>query len=157
MIDRAKIGRRSRTKGATFERWCANALKHLFPDARRQPQSQIKQIKALIESGALPAGSVCLTDVVAGPFGIECKHRKVLPKFEDTLKQAAEDAGASGKIPVAVHKKQGGQILVALSVESASLLMGTTVGLGDQLLVLEWDDFLCWAEAHRPETKTDSP
>lgn len=157
MKTRSQIGRLSRTKGKRFELFVANALKHLFPDARRQPQSQIKQIKELIANGSIPAGSVCLTDVVAGPFGIECKHRKVLPKFEDTLRQAEEDAGKSGKLPVAVHKKQGGLILVALSQKTASSVMGTTAGAGPDLLVLEWDDFLCWAEAYRPKTETDSP
>lgn len=105
---RAQNGRLSRVKGATFERTIANALKPYFTDSRRQPQSQIKQIKAI--AATTPEFHPCLTDVVAGPFGIECKHRKVLPHIEDTLQQAIEDVGQSGKIPVAVHRPSPGSM-----------------------------------------------
>jgi hypothetical protein len=103
---RSQIGRLSRTKGATFERKIANELKVYFPDARRQPQSQIKQLKAIM--GKDESLRLCLSDVVAGPFGIECKHRVVLPHIEDTLQQAIEDCGTSDKIPVAVHQPSPG-------------------------------------------------
>lgn len=104
--NRAKIGRRSRRKGAAFERWVANQLKAIgFTDARRQPQSQIKQLKAI--AAVTPGFNPCLTDVVALPFGVECKHRKQLPSIESTLQQAKEDCGDSGAIPVAIHKGHG--------------------------------------------------
>ena len=104
---RAQVGRLSRRKGATAERYVANTLKPIYPDAHRQPQSQIKQLKAIAQGNPVIAKQLCLTDVVAGPYGIECKHRKVLPRIEDTLQQAIEDVGQSGKIPVAWHRKSG--------------------------------------------------
>lgn len=127
---RSQSGRLSRRKGATFERKVANALKEFYPDARRQPQSQIKQIKAI--AATQPDFKPCLTDVVAGPFGIECKHRKVLPMIEDTLQQASEDVGQSGKVPLAVHLPHGAQLADAQVAWRC----------GDKLRVYNWASFL---------------
>ncbi len=35
-------GRRSRTKGHSFERWCANQFRLVFPEARRQLEYHVK-------------------------------------------------------------------------------------------------------------------
>lgn len=102
--DKSRRARRSRNKGASFEREIARALREFYPDARRQPQSDIKRMKTLAESDPILASRLCLTDVVAGPFGLECKHRKRLPRMGDTLVQATEDVGESGKIPLAIHR-----------------------------------------------------
>lgn len=133
---RSQIGRLSRTKGATFERWTANALKPYFPDARRQPQSQIKQLKQIMDKDPEGLLKLCLTDVVAGPFGIECKHRKVLPHIEDTLQQAISDVGNSGKVPVAVHKPNGGTLY---DISVAMWYPGQTP---DSILRMSWVEFL---------------
>lgn len=107
---RSQIGRLSRTKGHTFERWVANQLKPIYADAHRQPQSQIKLLKQINDTLPVGIGKRALTDVVAGPWAIECKHRKVLPKIEDTLKQAEEDAAGSNLTPLAVHKPSPGTV-----------------------------------------------
>lgn len=125
-----KMGRRARTKGATFERWVSTQLKQYFPDAHRQPQSQIKQLKQI--ASHTPEFNPCLTDVVAGPFGIECKHRKVLPSIPKTLEQAASDCGGSGKIPVAIHKPHGG---TAYDIQVGILY-------GGDVLILPWLEFM---------------
>ena len=134
-IDRRKLGRRSRTKGHTFERWVASQLKPIFPDARRQPQSQISQLKAIAKY--TPEFNPCLTDVVAGPFGLECKHRKQLAPIVNTLAQAREDVGTSGKIPVAVHKPHGGR------TKDIQVLV-------DGRAVWDWPTFLLWCQGIAP-------
>lgn len=155
------MGKLSRTKGATFERWVAKQLKPIFPDAHRQPQAQIKLLKEIaVKNPDIP--QPCLTDVVAGPLGIECKHRKVLPKFEATLAQAEGDIGGSGKLAVALHKSHGGGIEVAMRSSTLRTLSPLKPKLSarnmlgghpdaDDLHVLEWEDFLCLLDsyAHR--------
>jgi hypothetical protein len=143
MTDRAKIGRRSRNKGATFERWVANQLKKFFPESRRQPQSQIKQLKAIMDKD--DSLHLCLTDVVAGPFGIECKHRKQLPNMDSTLEQAQEDCGTSGKIPVGVHKPNGGTVY---DIKVAIMYYGDVIYMG-------WLEFLTNCERISREKRKD--
>lgn len=143
MTDRSRIGRRSRTKGASFERWVSSQLKPYFSDTRRQPQSQIKQLKAIAATD--PTFNPCLTDVVAGPFGIECKHRKVLPHWEESLEQARDDVGASGKVPVAVHKPHGG---TAYDIEVRILYFGDVIRM-------TWIEFLANCKRISQEKKVD--
>lgn len=115
---RSEIGKASRRKGHTFERWVAAELRSIgFPDARRQPQSQIKELKRIAETCNIP---MCLTDVVATRgdirLGIECKHRRVLPRIEHTLGQAMNDCGISNHMPVAIHKGGGGRGIESIEV-----------------------------------------
>lgn len=147
---RPQIGRSSRRKGHTFERWVARQLKAIgFTDAHRQPQSQITLLKQV--NLTLPAGQKrALTDVVAGPFAIECKHRKVLPKIEDTLKQAEEDSAGSGLLPIAVHKQDGdGQdaILVGIDADLFQSLGGLPIARFGRVAVGSWREFLNMAHA----------
>lgn len=165
---RPQIGRSSRRKGHTFERWVARQLKAIgFADAHRQPQSQITLLKQV--NLTLPAGQKrALTDVVAGPFAIECKHRKVLPKIEDTLHQAEEDSAGSGLLPIAVHKQDGdGQdaILVGIDADLFQSLGGLPIVRFGRVSTLYWKDFLNiahalaegWAVRRRDSQKTDGP
>lgn len=142
---RQQIGRLSRRKGATFERKIANELKEFFPDSHRQPQSQIKQLKAIAAGNDVIAAQLCLTDVVAGPFGIECKHRKVLPHIEDTLQQAIEDVGQSGKIPVAVHCPSPGTMY---DIQVVMMYFGDILRMG-------WIEFRANCERIAREYKAD--
>lgn len=66
-------GRSSRVCGQTHERKIANALKHLFPGARRGYQVR--------------GGTSKAPDVDGTPFYIECKHRKQ-PNILAALTQA---------------------------------------------------------------------
>lgn len=165
---RSQIGRSSRRKGHTFERWVANQLKALgFTDAHRQPQSQIKLLKEI--NATLPAGQKrALTDVVAGCFAIECKHRKVLPKIEDTLKQAEEDSAGSSLLPLAVHKQDGDgrdSILVGIDADLFQSLGGLPIVRFGRVSTLYWKDFLNiahalakgWDVRRRDSQKTDGP
>lgn len=36
-------GKRSRTKGHSFERWVANELKHIYPEAKRHLENQVQE------------------------------------------------------------------------------------------------------------------
>ena len=135
---RSQIGKASRRKGHTFERWVVAQLRAIgFADARRQPQSQIKELKRIAETCNIP---MCLTDVVATQgdirLGIECKHRKVLPPIAGTLQQAADDCGTSNYIPVAIHK--GGAARGVDSIEVA-VSRGSAIELGASVLIGDWD------------------
>lgn len=98
------MGRMSRQKGATFERWVAKQLRPVYADARRQPQSQIKQMRELALVSGIDMDKLCLTDVVAGPWGIECKCCAGKYPAQKAWEQAARDVQNSGKAPVAIIK-----------------------------------------------------
>lgn len=146
---RSAIGRGSRRKGHAFERWVANQLKAIFPDAHRQPQSQLTLLKKVNET--LPQGQWrALTDVVAGPFAIECKHRKVLPRLESTLAQAEADSAHSGMLPIAVHKQDGdGADAIVVGIDSSTLtaLGGMALICCDGVAMLSWPEFKAKAQA----------
>lgn len=73
-IDRSAIGKRSRRKGNSFMCQIANALKPLFPQARRGLQSR--------------DGSE-FADVEGTPYWIECKDQK-RPSLFGAHRQAVE-------------------------------------------------------------------
>lgn len=83
------MGKRSRDKGANFERWVAKELKHIFSDAKRGIQYRDGGKEASDVSGA-------------GPFHIECKHGKK-PNPGAALEQAENDSG-EGKLIAAIVK-----------------------------------------------------
>lgn len=64
--DRSKIGRKSRRKGHSFERYVAQLFRRWFPDARRGLQYR--------------DGKECC-DVEGTPYWIECKRRKHIGLF----------------------------------------------------------------------------
>lgn len=141
---RSQIGKGSRRKGHSFERWVANELKSIgLADAHRQPQSQITLLKQINET--LPEGKKrALTDVVAGVFALECKHRKVLPKIEQTLKQAEDDSAGSGLIPLAVHKQDGmtgNDILVGMDTSLLSSMGGLACFTCGRVALFTWPEF----------------
>lgn len=129
MVDPIKSARsrNARKKGHGLERWVANSLKPLYPDAHRQPQSQLTLLRKIVETTGIP---MCFTDVVAGPYGIECKNRKVLPTLQSTLDQATQDVGQSGKIPLALHK--GGKL------GRGKVICGYRSAITGELMEIEW-------------------
>lgn len=141
---RSEIGRASRRKGRSFEQWVARQLKAIgFTDAHRQPQSQIKLLKEV--NSTLPDGQKrALTDVVAGCFAIECKHRKVLPKIEDTLRQAEGDSAGSGLLPLAVHKQDGmagDDTLVGMDANLLTEIGGLPAVRIGRVALMTWREF----------------
>jgi hypothetical protein len=67
---RSKLGRRSRTKGHSFERWCANQLRKIFPDCRRHLEYQDAE-----------ANGVDLVNT--GNYDVQCKRGKKYASIKD--------------------------------------------------------------------------
>jgi hypothetical protein len=99
--DYARIGRRSKRKGARFELEIADELRVVWPMARRG----IGQARF---GGEVP-------DVDCTPFWVECKHR-AHPNVPAALAQATEAATSqkSTKPPLAVTRANGGPIVASL-------------------------------------------
>lgn len=94
-------GRRSRDKGAAFERDIANQLKPQFEGARRG----IGQARS--------ASEVC--DVEGTPFWIECKrHKKV--SIQAAVEQAKQ--ATDGRPVVVISKDDYGRVLVTAEMET---------------------------------------
>lgn len=55
------MGKKSRTKGHSFERWCANEFRLVFPEARRQPEYHVKDANGVDLQGT-------------GRYKIQCKR-----------------------------------------------------------------------------------
>ena len=93
------MGRRSRMKGADFERGMAKVMRSVWPEARRG----IGQARCASE----------VPDVDGTPFWVETKHRKrvsILAAFE----QAAE--ATDGRPVVAVTRENNRPILVTMAL-----------------------------------------
>jgi PHD/YefM family antitoxin component YafN of YafNO toxin-antitoxin module len=69
------MSKMQRTKGATYERWCANKLRSVYPHAKRG----IGQARSASE----------VPDVDGTPWWVECKHQKTL-NVQAALVQADE-------------------------------------------------------------------
>lgn len=99
-------GRRSRTKGASFERWVANRLKPYYPNAKRG----IGQARSSSE----------VSDVEGTDFWIECKRHKK-PSIPAAWKQAEE--ATDGRPLLVVTKADQGPVLVTMSLDEFCLLL----------------------------------
>lgn len=89
--DRSQLGRRSRTKGATFEREISRALSEIMPD---------EKINRGIQSRF---GGREYADVVCPFFHIECKRGKKT-NIKAALRQAIDDMGDQPQMPVAITR-----------------------------------------------------
>ena len=98
--ERSKMGRRSRRKGQTFERWVANNLKDLWPDAKRGYQAR--------------GGTSAAPDVDFTPYYIEAKNEKST-KPKAALEQARE--GSDGRTPLAITKDTDGTGTVYVTMD----------------------------------------
>ena len=101
------MGKMQRTKGASFERESANALKDIYPEARRG----IGQARS--------AGEVC--DVEGTPFWLELKHHRLV-SIQGAFTQAVE-ASAGRRPPVVISKDNRSRILVTMDFEQFRKLL----------------------------------
>jgi len=104
------VAKRSRTKGAAFEREIASWFNLRFSGlgaARRLGQAR--------DSGH---------DLDVGPWVIECKRRKTLGTVEAWLRQAADAARESERPYAVVARSDGGQPFVILPLTSFMGLLG---------------------------------
>jgi hypothetical protein len=99
-------GKRSRDKGARFERFLENALKVCFPDARRMGPSQARDPK--------------YCDVEGTPFRIEAKHWALFTykHIHEALEQAESNGRDVGdtRVPLAITKRDREEPLVHLTL-----------------------------------------
>lgn len=87
MIDRARLGRNARAKGATWERELAKLLRPIWPSAERC----LAQTRTARREGC---------DVEGTPYWIECKYgRKV--NLVDALAQAERDSDGRPALVIA--------------------------------------------------------
>ena len=115
-VDRSKLGKRSRNKGASFERTIAKKFKERYGvDLVRTPQSGgfAKNVKKAVEF----RGDVVSADnSIELVLHIECKNTKSwsLPSW---ILQAESDC-PEGKIPVVIFHKHGtSKDYISLSLE----------------------------------------
>jgi hypothetical protein len=103
MKDHAKIGRRSRQKGAQGERDVANMLKPVYPDAARG---------GLLQSQYGKDSNAC--DVEHTPWFIEVK-RGARPNIQGAMDQAND--ATDGRPPLVITRKDRGQWLATLELD----------------------------------------
>ena len=108
-------GRRSRRKGAAFEREVSNLLKQIYPDARRG----IGQARS--------GGEVA--DVEGTPWWVECKRKKKC-SIPAAWRQACE--ATDGRPCLVVAKDDGGPILVVTDRVEREVLEKTHVILSEE-------------------------
>lgn len=121
MVDRSKLGKRSKVKGSNYERLIAKKFKEKYGlELVRTPQSGGFAKK--ISSKDFKGDVVLLDDTKDFKLHIEAKCQKTLsvPKW---LSQAEEDC-VEGKIPLVVfHKHNSSQDYVVLSLEDFFFLV----------------------------------
>ncbi len=96
------MGKLSRTKGHSFEREIAIALRRIFPDCRRHLEYQDAE-----------ANGVDLVNT--GAYKIQCKRGKKYCSFSAIKEITADEL--LGEIPVLVTKGDNERVLVALPIE----------------------------------------
>jgi hypothetical protein len=96
------MGKRSRTKGLSFEREIAIALRHVFPNVRRQ-----------LEYNETDCNGVDLMET--GHYRIQCKRLKKYASLSAIKEVVADEM--MGEVPVLVTQGDRQRILVALPLE----------------------------------------
>ncbi len=110
MIDRKRVGRRSRQKGAQGERDVANELRSVYPDAARG---------GLLQTQYGRGSNAC--DVEHTPWWIEVK-RGARPNIQGAMEQAVADT--DGRPPLVVTRKDRGPWLCTMTLERFQHLIG---------------------------------
>lgn len=103
-----KMGKLSRTKGHSFERWVAQKLRKHFPKARRH-----------LEYQDMEANGIDLVET--GCFKIQCKRGKKYSSL--TAIKEIQTCPVSGDVPLLVTKGDNEAPLVAMHFEDFLLLL----------------------------------
>jgi hypothetical protein len=103
MTDHAKVGRRSRQKGAQGERDVANELRVIYPDAARG---------GLLQTQYGRGSNAC--DVEHTPWWVEVK-RGARPNIQGAFEQATSET--DGRPPLVVSRKDRSVWLATMSLE----------------------------------------
>lgn len=109
------MGKSQRRKGHAFERHIANALRAVFPSARRGLDQT--------QGGREP-------DVAGTPYWLEAKHHNLPPSTWKVFEQADEARGAAGdsRPPMVVVKKTRGFTYWALKEADMLALLEKAYG-----------------------------
>jgi hypothetical protein len=110
MIDRKRVGRKSRTKGAQGERDVANELRSVYPDAARG---------GLLQTQYGTASNAC--DVEHTPWWIEVK-RGQRPNIQGAYDQATD--ATDGRPVLVVTRKDRSDWLATMTLEQFKHLIG---------------------------------
>ena len=103
MTDHAKVGRRSRQKGAQGERDVANELRVIYPDAARG---------GLLQTQYGRGSNAC--DVEHTPWWVEVK-RGARPNIHGAFEQATDET--DGRPPLVVSRKDRSVWLASMGLE----------------------------------------
>lgn len=103
------MGKKSRTKGHSFERWCAAALRVVFPNARRQLEYHVKD-----------AQGVDLQET--GRYLIQCKRFKGYAPITAIFEIKPDRV--FGQVPVLVTKADNGPVFAVIPFEEFIKLIG---------------------------------
>lgn len=143
MTDRAAVGRKSRNKGAAFERLVVNTIKKAWPDVevRRGKQSHYADEPDVVVRMLTETDNICDR---RDTLWIECQHANA-PSPAKKMEQARRDAGAgaphrgpASSVPVVVWRRTGSrEVQATLTCEDAGwLLLGhMRTGQGRDVLV----------------------
>jgi hypothetical protein len=94
------MGKMQRNKGATYERWCANKLRSVYPHAKRG----IGQARSASE----------VPDVDGTPWWIELKHQQQ-PNLYAALTQAT--TASDGRSPLVIARKNKTRDVVVMYLD----------------------------------------
>lgn len=107
------MGKLSRTKGHSFERFIAVALRHIFPEARRHLEYQDAECFGV--------------DLVnTGHYRIQCKRGRK-PASLSAIKEVVADE-LLGEVPVLITQGDRERVLVALPLEEFIRLLKNQAG-----------------------------
>ncbi len=105
----------SRTKGHSFERAIAIALRGVYPGARRQLEYQENECKGI--------------DLAeTGPYKIQCKRKRKYASLSAIKEVLADEM--LGEIPVLITQGDRERILVALPLEEFIRLISDSYKIG---------------------------
>lgn len=107
-IKKSRLGRRSRTKGHSFEREIAILIRQIFPDARRHLEYQDAEANGVDLIGT-------------GSYRIQCKRGKKYASLTAIEEVTADEA--LGEVPLLVTQGDHKRILVAMPIEEFTRLV----------------------------------
>lgn len=122
-------GRKSRNKGANFERHIARLLREWLGD-----EWEVKRNPTDRQNGRAGAGEFEIVGPYDFPFAIECKAHEsfdygqlfrmpMTGPFNGFWGQAVKQAESAGKMPMLVLKKNNGPVLCAMESSAIKLLV----------------------------------
>ncbi len=114
------MGRKSRTKGHSFEREMANLFRLVFPDARRQLEYHVKDANGVDLQGT-------------GRYRVQCKRCKKYASITAINEIRAEP----GTIPVLVTRGDNCKAMAVLPLDELITLIGNRQRTDDN-----WQEFI---------------